>query len=125
MTALEEELPLASEFPAASREQWQQLVEGVLAKSGQAGLAGAAAEEALATEVEDGLRGQPPYTGQDPAPEAGRPGVAAVLPRRAGAGSGSHGVGCPAAARAPRPAAGERAGARRPGERRHVAVADA
>jgi methylmalonyl-CoA mutase len=76
MTALEEELPLASEFPAASREQWQRLVEGVLAKSGTAGLAGAAAEEALATEVEDGLRVQPLYTAQDTAPDPGWPGFA-------------------------------------------------
>jgi methylmalonyl-CoA mutase len=82
MTALEEELPLASEFPAASREQWQQLVEGVLAKSGKAGLAGAAAEEALAAEVEDGLRVQPLYTAddlytaQDAAPDPGWPGFA-------------------------------------------------
>src|SRR4051794_15978786 len=76
MTALEEELPLASEFPAASREQWQQLVAGVLAKSGQAGLAGAAAEEALATEVEDGLRVQPLYTAADTAPDPGWPGFA-------------------------------------------------
>ncbi len=76
MTALEEELPLASEFPAASREQWQRLAEGVLAKSGKTGLAGAAAEEALATEVEDGLRVQPLYTAQDTAPDPGWPGFA-------------------------------------------------
>jgi methylmalonyl-CoA mutase len=82
MTALEEDLPLASEFPAASREQWQRLVEGVLAKSGKAGLSGAAAEEALATEVEDGLRVQPLYTAedlytaQDTAPDPGWPGFA-------------------------------------------------
>src|SRR5450755_137639 len=76
MAALEEELPLASEFPAASREQWQRLVEGVLAKSGKAGLAGAAAEQALATDVEDGLRVQPLYTAQDTAPDPGWPGFA-------------------------------------------------
>jgi methylmalonyl-CoA mutase len=76
MTAPEEELPLASEFPAASREQWQRLVEGVLAKSGQGGLTGAAAEQALATEVEDGLRVQPLYTAQDTAPDPGWPGFA-------------------------------------------------
>jgi methylmalonyl-CoA mutase len=76
MTAREEELPLASEFPAASREQWQRLVEDVLAKSGRAGLAGAAAEQALATEVEDGLRVQPLYTAEDSAPDPGWPGFA-------------------------------------------------
>ena len=82
MTALEEELPLASEFPAASREQWQRLVAGVLARSGQAGLADAEAEQALATEVEDGLRVQPLYTAEDlctaedTAPDPGWPGFA-------------------------------------------------
>ncbi|HEY0934927.1 MAG TPA: methylmalonyl-CoA mutase subunit beta, partial [Trebonia sp.] len=63
-------------FPAVSREQWQRLVEGVLAKAGQAGLAGAAAEEALATEVEDGLKVHPLYTAQDTAPDPGWPGFA-------------------------------------------------
>jgi methylmalonyl-CoA mutase len=82
MTALEEELPLASEFPAASREQWQRLAAGVLARSGQAGLADAEAEQALATEVEDGLRVQPLYTAEDlytaegTAPDPGWPGFA-------------------------------------------------
>ena len=60
MTALEEELPLASEFPAASREQWQQLVAGRAGASpARPALRMAAAEQALATEVEDGLRVQP------------------------------------------------------------------
>ena len=70
MTVPEEALAPAAEFPAASREDWQRLVAGVLAKSGRPGLEGAAAEQALATEVEDGLRVQPLYTAQDPAPEA-------------------------------------------------------
>jgi methylmalonyl-CoA mutase len=79
---------LGAEFPAATREQWQRLVEGVLAKSGkprsgepesgERGPAGAAAEEALATEVEDGLRVQPLYTAEDGAgaPDPGWPGFA-------------------------------------------------
>jgi methylmalonyl-CoA mutase len=67
---------LGAEFPAASREQWQHLVEGVLAKSGKAGLDGPAAEQALATEVEDGLWVQPLYTAQDTAPSPGLPGFA-------------------------------------------------
>jgi methylmalonyl-CoA mutase len=91
MTALEEDLPLASEFPAASREQWQHLVEGVLAKSGQAGLAGAAAEQALATEVEDGLRVQPLYTAEDAAPDPGWPGFAPFT--RGGRAQGPAGAG--------------------------------
>ncbi len=49
---------------------------GVLARSGQAGLADAEAEQALATEVEDGLRVQPLYTAEDTAPDPGWPGFA-------------------------------------------------
>jgi methylmalonyl-CoA mutase len=67
---------LGAKFPAASREQWQRLVEGVLAKSGKTGLDGPAAEQALATEVEDGLWVQPLYTAQDTAPDPGLPGFA-------------------------------------------------
>ncbi len=78
-------------FPVASREQWQQLVEGVLAKSGKAGLAGAAAEEALATEVEDGLRVQPLYTAEDEAPDPGWPGLAPFT--RGGRAPGAAGDG--------------------------------
>ncbi|HVT68193.1 MAG TPA: methylmalonyl-CoA mutase family protein, partial [Trebonia sp.] len=59
------EVALGAEFPAATREEWQRLVEGVLAKSGKQGRTGSAAEEALATEVEDGLRVQPLYTAAD------------------------------------------------------------
>jgi methylmalonyl-CoA mutase len=76
MTVSEEAHPMGAEFPAATREQWQQLVEGVLAKSGRAGLTGPEAERALATEVEDGLWVQPLYTAEDAAPDAGWPGFA-------------------------------------------------
>ncbi len=76
MNVTDDEPPLAAEFPAASREDWQRLVGAVLAKSGKPGLAGAAAEEALATEVEDGLTAQPLYTAQDAAPAPGWPGFA-------------------------------------------------
>ncbi|HEY6792240.1 MAG TPA: methylmalonyl-CoA mutase subunit beta, partial [Trebonia sp.] len=76
MTVSEEAFALAAEFPAASREQWQRLVEGVLAKSGKPGRAGLAAEQALATEVEDGLRVQPLYTAQDAVSDPGWPGFA-------------------------------------------------
>lgn len=76
MNVVDDEPPLAAEFPAASREDWQRLIGAVLAKSGKPGLAGAAAEEALATEVEDGLRVRPLYTAQDTAPDAGWPGFA-------------------------------------------------
>lgn len=76
MTVSEEAPPAGPEFPAASRDQWQQLVEDVLAKSGKPGLSGPEAERALATEVEDGLSVQPLYTAQDTAPDPGWPGFA-------------------------------------------------
>ncbi|WP_194891854.1 methylmalonyl-CoA mutase family protein [Catenulispora pinisilvae] len=70
------DLALASLFPAPSREQWQRLVAGVLAKSGKQGLEGQDAEKALSTALEDGLFAQPLYTADDQAPDAGFPGVA-------------------------------------------------
>jgi len=76
MTVLTEALAVAAGFPAANREQWQRLAGGVLAKSGKAGLSGADAERALATEVEDGLWVQPLYTAGDAAPDPGWPGFA-------------------------------------------------
>jgi methylmalonyl-CoA mutase len=76
MTVSQEAFAVGSEFPAASREQWQHLVEGVLAKSGKPGITGPAAERALATEVEDGLWVQPLYTAEDAAPSPGLPGFA-------------------------------------------------
>ena len=76
MTVSDEVFAVGAEFPAASREQWQRLVAGVLAKSGKPGLDGPAAERALATEVEDGLWVQPLYTADDAAPDPGWPGLA-------------------------------------------------
>jgi len=76
MTVSDEAFAAVAEFPAADREQWQRLVEGVLAKSGKAGLTGAEAERALSTEVEDGLWVQPLYTAEDTAPDPGLPGFA-------------------------------------------------
>lgn len=62
MTVLPDDgLSLAAEFPDATREQWQHLVEGVLRKSGK-DVSGSAAEEALSTALEDGLRTRPLYT---------------------------------------------------------------
>jgi methylmalonyl-CoA mutase len=79
MTVVEDAFAMAAEFPAASREQWQRLVEDVLAKSGKPGRAGQAAEEALSTEVEDGLRVRPLYTAKDTAPYPGLPGFAPFI----------------------------------------------
>ncbi|MFD8720064.1 methylmalonyl-CoA mutase family protein [Streptomyces sp. NPDC059629] len=72
MTVLPDDgLPLAAEFPDATHEQWQRLVEGVLRKSGKE-VSGEAAEDALSTTLEDGLRTRPLYTAPDP----GLPGFA-------------------------------------------------
>ncbi|WP_030645228.1 MULTISPECIES: methylmalonyl-CoA mutase family protein [Streptomyces] len=76
MTVLPDDgLSLAAEFPDATHEQWQRLVEGVLRRSGKE-LTGAAAEDALSTTLEDGLRTRPLYTARDGAPDPGLPGFA-------------------------------------------------
>lgn len=76
MTVLPDDgLSLAAEFPDATHEQWQRLVEGVLRKSGKE-VSGEAAEDALSTTLEDGLRTRPLYTARDTAPEPGLPGFA-------------------------------------------------
>ncbi|MDR6979705.1 methylmalonyl-CoA mutase [Streptomyces sp. 3330] len=76
MTVLPEDgLSLAAEFPDATPEQWQRLVAGVLRKSGR-DVSDAAAEEALSTALEDGLRLRPLYSAHDPAPDPGLPGFA-------------------------------------------------
>ncbi|MBW4716164.1 methylmalonyl-CoA mutase subunit beta [Saccharothrix obliqua] len=59
---------LAAEFPAPDREQWLDLVRGVLRKSG-------ADFESLVTTTYDGIRVQPLYTADDTAPPAGFPGL--------------------------------------------------
>ncbi|MGW8697243.1 methylmalonyl-CoA mutase family protein [Streptomyces eurythermus] len=76
MTVLPDDgLSLAAEFPDATHEQWQRLVEGVLRRSGRE-LSGEAAEDALSTTLEDGLRTRPLYTARDGAPDPGLPGFA-------------------------------------------------
>ncbi|MFF7234851.1 methylmalonyl-CoA mutase subunit beta [Streptomyces collinus] len=79
MTVLPDDgLSLAAEFPDATHEQWQRLVEGVLRKSGKE-VSGEAAEDALSTTLEDGLRTRPLYTARDGAPDPGLPGFAPYL----------------------------------------------
>ncbi|MEV8592937.1 methylmalonyl-CoA mutase subunit beta [Streptomyces sp. NPDC052012] len=76
MTVLPDDgLELAAEFPDVTHEQWQRLVAGVLRKAGK-DVEGDAAEEALTTALEDGLRTRPLYTARDTAPEPGLPGFA-------------------------------------------------
>ncbi|MFF1307115.1 methylmalonyl-CoA mutase family protein [Streptomyces sp. NPDC058307] len=76
MTVLPDDgLSLAAEFPDANLDQWHSLVAGVLRKSGKE-VSGAAAEDALSTALEDGLRTRPLYTAHDTAPDTGFPGFA-------------------------------------------------
>ncbi|WP_069763778.1 methylmalonyl-CoA mutase family protein [Streptomyces sp. LUP47B] len=76
MTVLPDDgLSLAAEFPDANLEQWHGLVAGVLRKSGKE-VSGTAAEDALSTALEDGLRTRPLYTAHDAAPDPGLPGFA-------------------------------------------------
>ncbi|WP_328967606.1 methylmalonyl-CoA mutase small subunit [Streptomyces sp. NBC_00239] len=76
MTVLPDDgLSLAAEFPDATHEQWQRLVEGVLRKAGKE-VSGEAAENALSTTLEDGLSTRPLYTARNSAPDAGYPGFA-------------------------------------------------
>lgn len=74
MTAESPELPLAAAFPDADRAQWQRLVEGVLRKSGVTEATGDAAEDALATDLQDGIRIRPLYTAENGPVAPGHPG---------------------------------------------------
>ncbi|WP_184690091.1 methylmalonyl-CoA mutase family protein [Saccharothrix tamanrassetensis] len=62
------ELALAAEFPTPDREQWLELVQGVLRKSG-------ADFGSLVTTTYDGIRVEPLYTAADVAPPSGFPGL--------------------------------------------------
>jgi methylmalonyl-CoA mutase len=70
MTVSPEGLSLAAEFPEATREHWQRLVEGVLRTSGASDAEGTLAEDALATQLQDGIRVHPLYTAEDVAEDA-------------------------------------------------------
>lgn len=60
-------------FPQATREQWQELVAGVLRKTGRE-VSGAEAEQVLSSELDGGLTVHPLYTAEDIAPDPGLPG---------------------------------------------------
>ncbi|MGW3818238.1 methylmalonyl-CoA mutase family protein [Streptomyces sp. NPDC005046] len=79
-------LALAAEFPSATHDQWQLLVEGVLRKSGRE-VSSATAEDALSTALEDGLATRPLYTARDTATDPGFPGFAPFV--RAGRPEGN------------------------------------
>ncbi|MEQ0563908.1 methylmalonyl-CoA mutase family protein [Amycolatopsis sp. NEAU-NG30] len=70
------ELDLAAEFPQATREQWQELVAGVLRKSGKLpeDFTGAP-ESKLVTRTYDGIEIQPLYTAEDVPGDIGFPGL--------------------------------------------------
>ncbi|MFI5590747.1 methylmalonyl-CoA mutase family protein [Amycolatopsis sp. NPDC051758] len=70
------ELDLAGEFPQATRAQWQELVAGVLRKSGKLpeDFTGAP-ESKLVTRTYDGIEIQPLYTAEDAPGESGFPGL--------------------------------------------------
>ncbi|WP_042392990.1 methylmalonyl-CoA mutase family protein [Streptacidiphilus carbonis] len=88
MTVSPQGLSLAAEFPDASREQWQRLVEGVLRKSGAEDVSGVRAEERLSTRLQDGITVRPLYTAADaPAVSSGYPGLAPFV--RGGRAQGS------------------------------------
>ena len=88
MTVSPQGLSLAAEFPEASREQWQRLVEGVLRKSGAEDVSGAQAEDRLSTQLRDGITVRPLYTSADaPAASSGYPGFAPFV--RGGRAQGS------------------------------------
>jgi methylmalonyl-CoA mutase len=77
MTTPPGSLELAAEFPAASAARWQDLVRGVLAKSGHsADQLADAPERLLATTSYDGITIEPLYTAADQVGFTGLPGVA-------------------------------------------------
>ena len=77
MTVVTDEgIPLAAEFPGATREQWRQLVAGVLRKAGAKDVEEGDVEEALATRLPDGIAARPLYTREDAGVAPGFPGSA-------------------------------------------------
>lgn len=72
MTPPPDTLALAADFPAPTRQEWRELVRGVLAKAGRSAT-GDAPEDVLASTTYDGIRIEPLYTA--PAPDAGLPGL--------------------------------------------------
>jgi methylmalonyl-CoA mutase len=72
-----EELVLAAEFPTPSRDQWQELVAGVLRKSGKLpDEVPGEVSDLLATRTYDDILVHPLYTSDDSSSTAGMPGLA-------------------------------------------------
>ncbi|HEX5118301.1 MAG TPA: methylmalonyl-CoA mutase family protein [Pseudonocardiaceae bacterium] len=76
MTTPPEQLALATDFPAVTRQEWRELVRAVLVKAARAAAGTAAApEELLTATTYDGIPIAPLYTADDTAPDAGLPGL--------------------------------------------------
>lgn len=73
---IEQHLSLAGEFPPTTRDDWMGRVATVLARALPHTEPAEAYERLLTHETEDGIRLQPLYTADDPAPEPGLPGFA-------------------------------------------------
>ena len=126
-----DELTLAGEFDAVTRDQWRDLVAGVLRKAGREDLPDPV-EDALRVPVATGVSVAPLYTAEDAGDLPRRSACPGVPPFVRGAPGGrasgerdARGVGHPPAARAPRRRDDEGGDRRRPRERRHLAVAGA
>ncbi|RBY89869.1 methylmalonyl-CoA mutase subunit beta [Blastococcus sp. TF02A-26] len=85
-----EDLVLAGEFPAATREQWRDLVAGVLRKAGREDLP-EHAEDALRRAVATGVSVAPLYTAEDAGDLPTAVGVPGVPPFVRGARAGAAG----------------------------------
>ena len=86
-----DDLVLAGEFPAATREQWRELVAGVLRKAGREDLP-EHAEDALRRTVATGVAVAPLYTAEDAGDLPAAVGVPGIPPFVRGARAGAAGV---------------------------------
>jgi methylmalonyl-CoA mutase len=76
MTTPPERLALAADFPAPTRQEWQELVRAVLVKSGRSSATDAPEPaDLLAATTYEGITIAPLYTADDPVPDAGLPGL--------------------------------------------------
>jgi methylmalonyl-CoA mutase len=87
--AVPETLELAAEFEAATRDQWRDLVAGVLRKAGREELPDPV-DEALSRTVATGVRVAPLYTAEDAGDLPSAVGVPGLAPFVRGARAGSH-----------------------------------
>ncbi len=86
-----EELGLAAEFPAVTRDEWRDLVAGVLRKSGREDLPDPV-EEALRRTVATGVTVAPLYTAEDAGDLPTAVGVPGLPPFLRGSGAGAAGA---------------------------------